>query len=303
MSFSVTVLGCSSATPAHDRYLSAHLLNAGGRFFLIDCGEGTQFQLKKYKLSMQRIRHIFISHMHGDHYFGLIGLLNSMHLHGRKHDLHLYAPPALKDILDAQFEASLTVLAFPLHFHLLSADSCRLIFDDEMLTVHSFPLLHSVPSCGFLFREKQPPRKIRKEILTRIDIPVEAIKEIKAGNDYIDPDGTLFPNASITLDPPGPSSYAYCSDTGYSERIIPWIHQVNVLYHEATFMQDMADLAREKLHSTARDAASIAVKSKVGKLILGHFSARYEDLQPLLREAREIFPESYLAEEGARWDL
>ena len=257
MTFSLTVLGSNAAIPANNRNLSAHLLNANERFFLIDCGEGTQFQLRKFHISMQRIRRVFISHLHGDHFFGLIGLLNSMHLLGRKEELHLHAPPLLDEIIQMQLEASLTRLNFPLIFHPLRFDQDDLLYEDGKITIHSFPLKHSIPTCGYLFREKDPPRRVK-----------------------------------------GPRSYAYCSDTGYDEQIIPYVNRVGLLYHEATFMQNLAAVASDKLHSTAMEAAAIALKAQVKMLLIGHFSARYEDIQPLLAEARSIFPETYPAEEG-----
>ena len=257
MTFSLTVLGSNAAIPANNRNLSAHLLNANESFYLIDCGEGTQFQLRRYHISMQRIKRIFISHLHGDHFFGLIGLLNSMHLLGRKEELHLYAPPALTEILDIQMEASQTTLNFPLLFHPLRFDQYDLLYEDGKISVHSFPLKHSIPTCGFIFREKNPPRKV-----------------------------------------PVARSYAYCSDTAYCEQIIPYISEAGLLYHEATFMQDLAAIAADKLHATASEAAAIAQKAGVKKLLIGHFSARYEDIEPLLAEARSVFPETFPAEEG-----
>ena len=257
MNFSLTVLGSNAAIPANNRNLSAHLLNANERFFLIDCGEGTQFQLRKYHISLQRIKHVFISHLHGDHFFGLIGLLNSMHLLGRKEELNLFAPAILYEIIHLQMEVSQTTLKYPLVFHPLQMDKYDLILEQERISVHSFPLQHSIPTCGFVFREKNPPRKVT-----------------------------------------GARSYAYCSDTAFSETIIPYVQEVGLLYHEATFMQDMAAVAREKLHSTAMEAAAIAAGARVKKLLIGHFSARYEDVSPLLAEARSIFPETYAAEEG-----
>jgi len=257
MNFSLMALGSSAAIPANNRNLSAHLLNANERFFLIDCGEGTQFQLRKYHISWQRISHIFISHLHGDHFFGLIGLLNSMHLLGRKNELHLHAPEPLLEIIELQMTASQTHLIYPFFFHPLNMDAYHIILDEERLSVFGFPLKHSIPACGFLFREKNPPRKILQ-----------------------------------------PRSYAYCSDTAFSENIVPWVQGVGLLYHEATFMHDKAGLAADKFHSTALQAATIAKMAGVKKLLLGHFSARYEDLGPLLEEARSIFPETCLAEEG-----
>ena len=257
MNFSLMVLGSSAAIPTGNRNLSAHLLNANERFVLIDCGEGTQFQLRKYHLSWQRIKHIFISHLHGDHFFGLAGLLNSMHLLGRKHELNLFALPLLKEILDLQLRASQTTLQYPLVFHPLPAGHFELLLREERLSVCSFPLKHSIPTCGFIFREENPPRKIAAS-----------------------------------------RSYAYCSDTAFSEEIIPWITGTGLLYHEATFMQDRALAAAEKFHSTAMEAATIAQKAGVAKLLIGHFSARYDDVNPLVAEARTIFPETYPAEEG-----
>ncbi|MCK9422445.1 MAG: ribonuclease Z [Bacteroidales bacterium] len=257
MNFSLMVLGSSAAIPTSNRNLSAHLLNANERFFLIDCGEGTQFQLRKYHISWQRIKYIFISHLHGDHFFGLAGLLNSMHLLGRKNELHLFAPQLLQEILNVQLMASQTTLQYQVNFHPLNMDRFDLLLEEEHILVHSFPLKHSIPTCGFVFREKNPPRKITT-----------------------------------------PRSYAYCSDTAFSEQIIPWIRAIDLLYHETTFMQDMATAAMEKFHSTAMEAATIAHKAGVSKLLIGHFSARYEDLNPLLDEARSLFPETYLAEEG-----
>ena len=262
MIFSVTILGSNSAIPTLQRNPSAHLLNVNERIFLIDCAEGTQLQLRKYRIHFQRIRHIMISHLHGDHYFGLLGLLTTFHLLGRKDEIHLYAPPELEEIIRIQLEASLTRLIYPVTFHPLVADGIQPIFEDERVTAHSFPLLHSVPTFGFVFREKVKIRKI-----------------------------------------PATRSYAYCSDTAYTEGIIPYVQQVDLLYHEATFMQDMAEVAAEKLHSTTVEAATCALKSRVKKLLIGHFSARYEDLQPLLDEARKIFPETYLAEDGEIFNL
>ena len=262
MTFSLTVLGSSAAIPANNRNLSAHLVNLNERFFLVDCGEGTQFQLRKYHLSLQRIRIILISHLHGDHFFGLIGLLNSMHLLGRKDELHVYAHPMLQEILDIQMAASQTRLNFPLIFHCLRTDQAEMLLDDPKFTIQSFPLKHSIPACGFVFQEKKPPRRI-----------------------------------------PEPRSFAYCSDTGYSETILPYIQEVNLLYHEATFMQDLAKVAAEKLHATAAEAATIAKKAGVKKLMLGHFSARYEEIEPLLAEAQMVFPNTIAATEGVQVNI
>jgi len=257
MTFSLTVLGSSAAIPANNRNLSAHLLNANERLFLIDCGEGTQFQLRKFKISLNRIRHIFISHLHGDHFFGLIGLINSMHLLGRKDELNIFAPLELNDILMMQLAVSQTTLNYPLNFHPLDMENYSVVLEDDRISINSFPLQHSIPTCGFVFRETKAPRSILK-----------------------------------------PRSYAYCSDTRYTESIIPFIHEVSLLYHETTFMQNLASAATDKFHSTAMEAAAIATKAHAGKLLIGHFSARYEEISALLEEARSVFPETFAAEEG-----
>ena len=258
MTFSLTVLGSNSAIPTLTRNPSAHLLNVNERLFLIDCAEGTQLQLRKYRIHFQRIRHIMISHLHGDHFYGLIGLLTSFHLLGRHHELHLYGDPMLKEIIDLQLKASKTTLIYPLTFHPLQSNHDELIYEDEKVSVHSFPLIHSVPTCGFVFREKNPARH------------------------------------STT----GARSYAYCSDTAYTETILPFIDQCHLLYHETTFMNDLSKNAREKLHSTTLEAALIAKKANVKQLLIGHFSARYDDLDPLLAEAKTLFANSVIAEDG-----
>lgn len=262
MTFSFTVLGSSAAVAANDRNLSAHLLNANERFHLIDCGEGTQFQLRKYHFSIMRIRHIYISHLHGDHYFGLVGLLNTMHLLGRSEELNVHGPPQLREIIDIQLDAAQTRLKYPVHFNLLRPDGYQLVMEEEHVEVHSFPLKHSIPAWGFVFWEKNPPRKVTVA-----------------------------------------RSVAYCSDTVYDEQIIPWISNTGLLYHEATFAASLASAASEKMHSTAAQAASIALKAGVNKLVIGHFSARYEDVEPLVKEARAVFPETYAAEEGVKLEI
>jgi ribonuclease Z len=298
MTFSITILGSGAAIPTLKRNPSAHLLNINERLFLIDCAEGTQLQIRKYKIHFQRIGHIFISHLHGDHFYGLIGLLTSFHLLGRKEELHVYGHPMLKNIIDSQLKASGTILNYRLFFHPLLNTRNRRIFQNENLTVHAFPVTHSVPTCGFIFREKNGLRKIRKEMLDAIAIPITEMSKIKNGDDYTDTEGRIYKNKELTIDPPRPRSYAYCTDTAYSEAILPYIQGCDVLYHEATFMQDKLEDAHDKMHSTAMEAATIASKARVKKLIIGHFSARYEDLQPMLGEARSVFPETYLADDG-----
>lgn len=301
--FSVTVLGSSSAIPTLTRNLSAHLLNVNERLFLIDCAEGTQMQIRRYHIHFQRIKTIFISHLHGDHYFGLIGLLTSFHLLGRKDELHLYGPPMLEEIIEIQLKASKTKLLYPLKIHPVFDDSYRQIFEDDYLTVHAFPLLHSVPTVGYIFRERLHERKLRKEILSKIPVPVTEMAKIKKGEDFIDANGKIYKNDLLTTDPPKQRTFAYCSDTSYTEAIVPVIRDCDLLYHEATFMQDMLAAAQEKFHATAREAATIALKANVKKLLIGHFSARYDDLGPLLQEAKDVFAETYLAEDGIVYSI
>ena len=303
MIFSVTILGCNSAIPSTERNQTAQLLNIQDQLFLLDCGEGTQLQLRKYHFKIQRIQHIFISHLHGDHYFGLIGLISTMHLLGRKDELHIYAHAELEEIINIQLKYSNSRLAFPLIFHHLQNDLNKIIFENEKLTVSSFPLYHSIPTCGFLFREKKKEKNINKEIIQKINIPFTVLDKIKKGEDFIDEKGNSYKNELLTIDSPSPRTYAYCSDTAYFEPILDTIKGVDLLYHETTFMQDKSDAAKEKLHSTTTEAATIAQKAEVKKLLIGHFSARYDDLNPLLQEAKNIFPETYLAEDGQTFSI
>ncbi len=299
--FEVTILGCSSATPTSKRNPSSQLVNIADRYFLLDCGEGTQVQLRKYKLKFQRINHIFISHMHGDHYFGLMGLLSSMHLLGRTIDLHLYAPAVLKEVIDIQYKHSETRLNYKLIFHPLNANHSELLFEDDKLTVETIILNHRIPCTGFLFKEKDKPRKITKDKIAEFKIPITWLNRIKAGENFVNNEGVMIPNEEITGAPIPLYSYAYCSDTCYDERLIKHLTGVDTLYHEATFMDDMQQRAKDTFHSTTKQAATIAQKSGVKKLIIGHYSARYSDLQPLLDEAQSVFPNTVLALEGNQY--
>lgn len=269
---------------------------------MIDCGEGTQNRLAQYNLKHSKIDHIFISHLHGDHFFGLIGLISTMHLYGRKKDLHLYGPFDLSDIITVQLRASGTLLRFKLVFHGLDGNR-KLIFENDQLTVETIPLNHRINCQGFLFREKRKPRKINKEKLPE-NFPLRYMALLKKGEDIIDDSGTLlYTNKDLTFDPPEPRSYAYCSDTKYEEDILDQIKEVDLLYHEATFMSDMESRADETYHSTAAQAASIAKIANVNKLILGHYSSRYKNIDPLLSEAKSIFPGSLLAIEGETFEI
>ncbi len=303
MNFSLTILGCNSAIPSADRNQTAQLLNIQDELFLIDCGEGTQLQFKKYHIKFQRIRHILISHLHGDHFFGLVGLISTMHLLGRKDELHIYAHPLLEEIIHLQFQASNSKLQYPLVFHPLQHDTVQQIFENKKLFIQSFPLKHSIPTCGFVFKEKPHERHINKAVTDKLNIPVHEFPKIKKGENFTDEKGNFYENKLLTFEPVASRSFAYCSDTAYFEPIIEHIKNVDLLYHETTFMLDRQDAASEKLHSTTIETAQIAKKANVKKLLIGHYSARYEDLNLLLNECRSIFPETYLTKDGESFSL
>ncbi|MEQ9377623.1 MAG: ribonuclease Z [Imperialibacter sp.] len=298
MSFVLKILGSNSAAPAHNRNQTSQVLVVDDEHFLIDCGEATQLQLKKYKVKATKINHIFISHLHGDHYYGLIGLLSTMHLYGRKARLFLYGPPGLSEILSLQFKYSNTTLNFPIQFKEWMPGTSEVLLENQKIIVSSFPVNHRIACSGFLFREKPKNRRIEKSLLPPNVTPTLIIK-LKNGEDLLDEKGNIkYKNSEVTL-PPRPSySYAYCADTKYDESLIQYIGGVDMLYHEGTFLEDMKERAELTFHSTAGQAATLALKAGVGKLILGHFSTRYKELNPLLEEALTVFKESYLGIEG-----
>lgn len=298
MKFQLTILGSSSATPVRNRFPSSQLLNINEKLFLIDCGEATQIQLLRYGLKASRIDHIFISHMHGDHYFGLPGLLSTLHLNGRTRPLHLYGPPELMEIVRLTLDYSETQLRYPLEFYHVDAREPMQVLETTEITVETIIMNHRIPCTGFLFREKPRLPNIRREKIAELQIPPPAIAAIKHGEDFTLPDGRVISNEELTI-PPRPSrAYAYCSDTLVKPDIIPQITGVDLLYHEATFTSDMLERAGETFHSTAAQAAGIALEAGVKKLIIGHFSARYRELSSLLEEARAVFPATDLAKEG-----
>lgn len=303
MSIRVKILGSNSATPAHRRHHTSQLVNVEGKYYLIDCGEATQLQLKRYKLRAQRINNIFISHLHGDHYLGLMGLLSSMHLMGRNKPLNLYGPKGLQEIITLQLKYSDTVFNYEVNFHEIDTEKHQLIHEDELVTVHSIPLDHRISCSGFLISEKPKSRRIIREAIPE-DFSIRNIIRLKKGEDvYSDEGDLLYKNEDVTLPPRQTFQYAYCSDTKYNESIIPIIEGADMLYHESTFLEEHMDRASTTYHSTAKEAANIAKKANVGKLLLGHFSARYKDIEPLQEEAREVFKESYLAIEGEEFIL
>ncbi|SEL67158.1 ribonuclease Z [Parapedobacter koreensis] len=298
MRFDVLILGSSSATPIYGRHPTAQLININEQLYLVDCGEGTQVQLIKYGIRSNRIKHIFISHLHGDHYLGLIGLLSSMHLIGRKEAVHVYGPPALKEIIDLNFLHSQTVLRYPLYVHATQDQTMEMIFENEHVQVSSFPLDHRIACTGFRFDEKKRLPAIDREKTEALGIPNDYLPLIKRGHDYVAPNGTVYRWEDLTFASPIPRSYAYCSDTVRTASYLPYIQQTDLLYHEATFMHNMLDRALETFHTTALQAGEIAAQVQAKKLLIGHYSARYKDLNPLLEESKTAFEATQLAQEG-----
>jgi ribonuclease Z len=299
----LTILGSSSALPTSERYPSAHVLNAHERLFLVDCGEGTQMQLRKSRIRFGKINHIFLSHLHGDHVFGIYGLLSSLSLMGRKTPVHLYAPEKYKHILRSHLNDFDINLSFEIDFIPLKGTDPVLILDDKYLTVTSFPLQHRVPAFGFLFREKLSDRNIIKEKIDEYQIPTVRIPAIKKGENFITPDGSVIQNCELTVPPPEPLSYAYCSDTSYFKRLASFIKGVTLLYHEATFDKSLNKLAEVTGHSTTLDAAKTALNAEVKYLIIGHFSSRYKTISFLVDEAREVFPDTFAAIDGKSYQV
>jgi ribonuclease Z len=284
--------------PAYGRFTSAQLVEIQNRSFLVDCGEGTQMQLMKLQANLHRINHIFISHLHGDHYLGLLGLIFTMHLQRRTNDLHIYSHRGLDEIITIQFKHSQSAPSFKIIFHALEKNVREVIYDDDKLTIETIPLDHRIKCSGFLFKEKPKPRRIDKEKMPE-SLTLQQIASLKRGDDIVDDAGNIiYKNIDFTLSPRRSRSYAYCSDTAYYEKMIEQISGVNILYHEATFTEDEITKAAETFHSTAKQAATIALKAKADKLLLGHFSARYRELAPILDEAKRVFINSELAVEG-----
>lgn len=296
--FELLILGSSAATPTVNRNPTAQLLNIAERFFLIDCGEGTQMQLRKYKVRFQSINHIFISHLHGDHFYGLPGFLASMHLLGRKTELIVYGPKELEELINMIHKHSDTYLSYPVKFIHTQHLTKQLIFEDDKVEVYSLPLKHRIAATGFLFKEKSLSRNIDKFKLEKLNVSFAEIHKLKQGLDAIDNKGNIIKNRELTLDPPKQRSYAFCSDTKFFEELAQDIKSVDLLYHESTFLEDKKDRAKQTFHSTAKQAAQMAVLANAQQLILGHFSARYSNLEEFLDEAKPIFANTELAIEG-----
>lgn len=303
MSFELTILGSSSGLPTSKRFSTAHALNVNERFFLIDCGEGTQIQCRKYNIRLGKINHIFISHLHGDHVFGLLGLMSTFNLLDRKHDLNIYAH---RDIIHTieYFEKNFTnKLSYNIITHHLKSKGVNQIYEDNQVVVHSFPLRHRIPTCGFVFREKEKPRNIKKELIEKYNISVKDIRSIKEGSDLILENGQIIPNRVLTLPPYKTRSYAYCSDTKYFKKLVSFVQDTDLLYHEATFTNAEKTLAKETFHSTSEEAALTARDAGAKTLLLGHFSARYKDTGQIVKEAKTIFKNVIAVNDGDKFSV
>jgi len=297
----LTILGNNSAIPAFDRNPTAQILQTNDESYLIDCGEGTQMQIKRYKIRSSKITRIFISHLHGDHYYGLIGLLTSMGLLGRTQDMHLHAPAPLDQILQMQLNVASTTLPYKLHFHPITAEG--IIAIDKKMQVECFKTKHRIECWGFLFREKKNPRKVNAERAAIYEIPAAFYEKLQQGYDYVNKKGTIVPNDEVTIAAAKPKSYAFCADTIYDEGLAEKVKDVDLLYHEATYLKDLHERAASRFHSTTHQAASIAKLGNVKKLLLGHFSSKYETLEAFVPEACEVFENTELALEGACYKI
>ena len=301
--FEVTILGNTSSIPVHGRHHTAQVVRFGQDFLLIDCGEAMQLQARAFKIKVSKINHIFISHLHGDHYLGLVGLLSSYHLGKRTTPLTIFGPQGLDEIITTHFRWSNTKLNYPLTFVQTHDDGINLLLDDPRFEVYSFPLKHRLPTTGFLIKEKHGLRSMIKEKLQQNEVPLAAILSLRQGIDYKDESGKLYKVKAYTQPLPPLRSYAYCSDTIFNPEVKQFIQNVDLLYHESTFMEDNVERAAVTFHSTAKQAAEIAKMSQVKKLLLGHYSSRYVHLEPLLDEAKTVFQNSVLSEEGSTYSL
>lgn len=299
----LTILGCYSATPSAFANPTSQVLDIKNHLFLIDCGEGTQVQLRKQRVKFARIKHIFISHLHGDHFFGLPGLISTFVLLGRETPLHIYGPKGIKEGITLLLKLGKSWTNFSLVFHELSSTVSECIYEDEKVEVHTVPLDHRVYTNGFLFREKPGERKLKIEEALKYDIDKCYYQNIKNGKDIQLETGEWIPNEKLTSDPAKPKSYAFCSDTAYNPEIVPQIRDVDMLYHESTFLEQHAALATKTKHSTAKQAAMIAREAGVGTLVLGHYSSRYNDLEVFREEAQAVFSQVELAEDGKIFEI
>ncbi|ESU18896.1 ribonuclease Z [Flavobacterium cauense R2A-7] len=299
----LTILGCYAATPRTITNPTSQVLEIKNRMFLIDCGEGTQVQLRKNKIKFSRIEHIFISHLHGDHFYGLVGLISTFMLLNRQTDLHVYGPKGIKEVILLQLRLSNSYTGYNLYFHELESAESEVVFEDERVVVKTIPLKHRVYTNGYLFQEKNRERKLNIDAILNHDIDVVYYQKIKYGGDITLEDGRVIPNEKLTFDPEPAMSYAFCSDTVYDENIVPIIENATVLYHESTFLDSEEHLAEKTMHCTAKQAAAIAKKANVEHLILGHYSTRYESIERFKTEAETIFPNILLADDGREFEF
>lgn len=299
----LTILGCYAATPRTFTNPTSQVLEIKNKLFLIDCGEGTQVQLRKNKIKFSKINHIFISHLHGDHFFGLIGLVSTFSLLNRANDLHIYGPKGIKEIIKLQLKLSNSWPNYGLFFHELESIESEIVYEDDKVLVKTIPLKHRIYTNGYLFQEKWGKRKLNLEAVQNYKIDTCYYQNIKNGKDVVLDNGEIIKNEELSFTPLPPRSYAFCSDTVYYEAIIPIIESVDILYHESTFLDSEETLATKTMHSTAKQAATIALKCNAKKLILGHYSTRYPSIELFKEEAQTIFPEILLANDGISFTL
>jgi len=297
----VTILGNNSAVPAFDRHPTSQVVTTDGSLFLVDCGEGTQIQMIRYKIRRSKISHIFISHLHGDHYFGLVGLINSFSLLSHQQEMHVYAPTPLQQIIEMQLRVADTQLCYPLHFHTIN-EAATLVDNDKVL-IKCFRTNHRIECYGFSFHEKKNPRKLNPDKAKEYGIPISFYDQLKDGQDYTHSDGSVVKNEWVTEDVPPGKTYAFCADTKYDESIIPHIQDADLIYHETTYLDALRERAEGRFHSTTRQAAEIAKRANVKKLLIGHFSSKYDTLEEFEQEAREVFLNTELALEGVTYKV
>lgn len=298
---SVTILGNNSAVPAFNRHPTSQVISHDGTNYLVDCGEGTQIQMIKYKVRRGKITHIFISHLHGDHYFGLVGLINSFSLLSHQQEMHVYAPAPLQQIIEIQLKVADNTLSYPLYFHTITEPG--VLVDNKKIKISCFRTVHRIECYGFLFEEKESKRKLLIEKVQKLEIPVSFYSSLQAGLDYITPKGVRIRNDEVTADPERGKKYAFCADTKYDENLIPIVYGADMIYHETTYLDNLRDKAEQRFHSTTKQAAMIAQKAMVGKLLIGHFSSKYSTLELFVQEAREVFPNTELALEGVTYNI
>lgn len=297
----VTILGNNSAVPAFDRHPTSQVVTLDGQNYLVDCGEGTQIQMIKYKIRRGKISHIFISHLHGDHYFGLVGLINSFGLLNHQQELHVFGPSPLQEIIEMQLKVAETQLCYPLHFHTIGGPAT--LVDDDKIEIKCFPTQHRIECYGFSFREKKKPRRLIIDSVKENLIPLHFYENLRNGEDFITSAGEVIRNEWVTEEAPKGKTYAFCADTRYTESIIEHIQGSDLVYHESTYLDNLRDRAEERFHSTAKQAAQIAQKAGAKRLLLGHFSSKYDTLEEFEQEAKEVFPETELALEGVSYKV